>query len=107
VNTYQISPRVTLRPGDRFKVTGGPYYKLVSGERVSMAARGTFVLLTVEHGRGGRVQLLGYGTGGYAVIHVAGRRRSKVPGLVARPYRVQRVGSRKKACSVDTRHADA
>lgn len=107
MNTYQLSPRVTLRPGDRFKVTGGPYYRLASGERVSMAARGTFVLLTVEHGRGGRVQLLGYGTGGYAVIHVAGRRRSKVPGLVARPYRVRRVGARRKVCSVDTVRADA
>ena len=107
MNTYQISPRVTLRPGDRFKVTGGPYYKLASGERVSMAARGTFVLLAVEHGRGGRVQLLGYGGGGYAVIHVAGRRRSRVPGLVARPYRVRRVGSRKKLCRLDARCADA
>ena len=106
MNTYQLSPRVTLRPGDRFKVTGGPYYRLASGERVSMAARGTFVLLAVEHGRGGRVQLLGYGTGGYAVIHVAGRRRSRVPGLVARPYRVRRVGSRTKACRVDTSNAD-
>lgn len=92
---YQISPRVTLRPGDKFRVAGGPYYRLASGERVSMAARGTFVLLAVEHGRGGRVQLLGYGPGGYAVLHVAGRRRSRVPGLVARPYRVRRVGARK------------
>lgn len=93
---YQISPRVTLVPGDRFRVSGGPYYKLASGERVSMAARGTFTLLAVEQGRRGRVCLLAYGAGGYAVLHVAGRRRSRVPGLVARPYRVRRVGARAK-----------
>lgn len=93
---YQISPRVTLVPGDKFRVAGGPYYRLASGERVSMAARGTFTLVAVEQGRGGRVQLLAYGPGGWAVLHVAGRRRSRVPGLVARPYRVRRVGGQKK-----------
>lgn len=103
MNTYQLSPRVTLRPGDRFRVAGGPYCRLASGERVSMAARGTFTLLAVEHGRRGRVQLLAYGPGGYAVLHVAGRRRSRVPGLVARPYRVRRVGHRSR---VDAGGAD-
>jgi hypothetical protein len=106
---YQLSPRVTLQPGDRFRVAGGPYYRLASGERVPMAARGTFVLLTVERTARGRVTLLAYGTGGYAVLHVAGRRRSRVPGLVARPYRVRRVGakSRRKDCGLDTRSVDA
>lgn len=106
---YQISPRVTLQPGDKFRVAGGPYYRLPSGERVSMAARGVFVLVTVEQGRGGRVTLLAYGRDGYAALHVAGRRRSRIAGLVARPYRVRRVGakSRRKDCGVDTRRADA
>lgn len=107
MNTYQLSPRVTLVPGDRFRVTGGPYYRLASGERVSMAARGTFTLLAVEQTSRGRVTLLAYGPGGYAVLHVAGRRRSRVPGLVARPYRVKRVGSRRKKCGVDSVRADA
>ena len=104
---YQLSPRVTLVPGDRFRVTGGPYYRLASGEKVSMAARGTFTLLAVEQTARGRVTLLAYGPGGYAVLHVAGRRRSRVPGLVARPYRVKRVGSRRKDCRLDSRRADA
>jgi hypothetical protein len=104
---YQLSPRVTLVPGDKFRVAGGPYYRLADGERVSMAARGVFTLVAVEQTARGRVTLLAYGTGGYAVLHVAGRRRSRVPGLVARPYRVRRVGSRRKDCGVDTRCADA
>ena len=104
---YQISPRVTLHPGDKFKVTGGPYYRLASGEKVSMAARGTFTLLAVEQTSRGRVTLLAYGPGGYAVLHVAGRRRSRVPGLVARPYRVKRAGIRRKDCRLDSRRADA
>lgn len=92
---YKLSPRVTLVPGDTFKVAGGPYYRLPSGERVPLAARGTFALLAVEQTRRGRVQLLAYGPGGFAVIHVSGRRRSRVPGLVCRPYRVRRVRQRR------------
>jgi hypothetical protein len=96
MSTYQLSPRVTLHPGDRFRVAGGPYYRLASGEKIPLAARGIFTLLAVDAGRRGRVQLLAYGTGGFAVIHVAGRRRSRVPGLVCRPYRVRRAGGEKK-----------
>lgn len=98
---YQISHRVTLQPGDRVRVSRGPYYRLASGEKISMAARGTYTLLAVEQGRRGRVTLLAYGPGGYAVLHVAGRRRSRVPGLVCRPYTVR------KDCRLDSRRADA
>ena len=92
---YKLSPRVTLHSGDRFRVAGGPYYRLSSGEKVPLAARGVFVLLAVDAGRRGRVQLLAYGAGGFSVIHVSGRRRSSIPGLVCRPYRVRRAGAQK------------
>lgn len=104
---YQLSPRVTLHPGDKFRVGGGPYYRLPDGSRVPLAARGLFVLVAVERSARGRVTLLAYGRDGYAALHVAGRRRSRVPGLVARPYRVRRVGSRRKDCGVDSVRADA
>jgi len=88
--TYQLSPRITLAPGDAFRVTGGPYYRLADGRRVPMAARGTFRLVEIVRQRS-RVYLLAYGREGWALLHVEGRRRSAVPGLVARPYRVRRL----------------
>jgi hypothetical protein len=87
---YQLSARIVLAPGDVFRVTGGPYYRLADGRRVPMAARGVYRLVEVVRERT-RVYLLGYGREGWALIHVEGRRRSAVPGLVARPYRVRRV----------------
>ena len=95
MNGYQLSPRITLHPGDRFRVAGGPYYKLPGGEKIPLAARGVFTLLAVDAGRRGRVQLLAYGAGGFAVLHVAGRRRSRIPGQVCRPYRVRRAAVQK------------
>jgi len=95
MTSYQLSPRITLHPGDRFRVAGGPYYKLPGGEKIPLAARGVFTLLAVDAGRRGRVQLLAYGAGGFAVLHVAGRRRSRIPGLVCRPYRVRRAAVQK------------
>jgi hypothetical protein len=93
VNTYQLSPRVCLRPGDRIRVSSGPYCRL-GGQRIPVAARGLFTLIEVIADRS-RVYLLGYGPGGFAVIHVAGRRRSRIPGLVCRPYRVRRAAAQK------------
>jgi hypothetical protein len=96
---YRLSPRVTLQPGDTFRVTGGPYYRLADGRRVPMAARGTFRLVEVLRQRS-RVYLLAYGREGWALIHVEGRRRSAVAGLVARPYRVKRAGKNRRLVSL-------
>ena len=90
VETYQLSRRIVLAPGDSFRVAGGPYYRLADGRRVPMAARGVYRLVEVVRERS-RVYLLAYGREGWALMHVEGRRRSAVPGLVARPYRVRRV----------------
>jgi hypothetical protein len=84
---YRISPRVVIQPGDRFKVCAGPYYRTQAGERIPLAARGTFRLVEVIRYRA-RVHLLAHGAEGWAMLHVEGRRRSPVPGLVPRPYRV-------------------
>ena len=101
---YRLSPRVTLQPGDSFRVTSGPYCRLADGRRVPMAARGVFRLVEVVRQRS-RVYLLGYGREGWALIHVEGRRRSAVPGLVARPYRVRRAG--RNDCRIDSGRVDA
>jgi len=87
--SYIVSPRVTLTPGDQFKVAAGPYYRLDSGERVPLAARGTMVFVAA-HRRGQRVTIEARDGAGTVMLHVAGRRRSPVPGLVARPYRITR-----------------
>jgi len=93
VSTYQLSPRVRLQPGDRIRVSSGPYCRL-GGQRIPVAARGLFTIVEVVHERS-RVYLLGYGAGGFAVLHVAGRRKSRIPGLVCRPYRIRRAASQK------------
>ena len=97
MNTYQLSPRITLAPGDRIRVTGGPYFRL-GGQRIPLAARGVHVVVEVIQQRS-RVYLLAYGAGGYTLLHVSGRRRSRVPGLVCRPYTVRRAGVQKKSSS--------
>jgi hypothetical protein len=84
---YRISARVVLEPGDRFKVAGGPYYRTADGRKIPLAARGTFRLVEVIRHRA-RVHLLAHGAEGWTLLHVEGRRRSPVPGLVPRPYRV-------------------
>jgi len=84
---YRISARVVIQPGDQFKVAGGPYYKTQAGERIPLAARGTMRLVEVIRHRA-RVHLLAHGAEGWTLLHVEGRRRSPVPGLVPRPYRV-------------------
>ena len=83
---YQVSPRVVLKPGDRFRVSGGPYWKTGSGEKLPMATRG--VCRFVSAIRRGKLEFLIATSGeGTVVLHVAGRRRNAMmPEMVCRPY---------------------
>lgn len=89
IDEYRAGPRTVLRPGDRFRVTGGPYFRCSSGTKVPMWVRGVFQLLEV-HARRGRIDLVAITEGGVtAVLHVAGRRRNRLcEQMVCRPYRV-------------------
>ena len=81
---YQVSPRVVLKPGDRFRVSGGPYWKTGSGEKLPMATRG--VCRFVSAIRRGKLEFLIATSGeGTVVLHVAGRRRNAMmPEMVLR-----------------------
>lgn len=92
--SYRVSERVILTPGDQFRVAAGPYYRLDSGERVPLAARGTMTFVAA-HRRGQRVVIEARDGAGTVMLHVAGRRRSPVPGMVPRPYRIVRKLRRK------------
>lgn len=91
-NEYRVSERVVLRAGDRFRVSGGPYYRLSNGEKIAMAARGVMTFRrALRTGRGGRRVLIEASAGeGTVILHVEGSRRSPVDGLVARPYKITR-----------------
>lgn len=88
---YRVSDRVVLRPGDRFRVSGGPYYRLADGTKIPLAVRGVVTLRQViRTGRGGQRVLLEVQCGeGTAILHVSGSRRSPVEGVVPRPYKIR------------------
>lgn len=90
---WQLSPRVTLRPGDLFRASGGPYWVGQSGQRVPMGERGVFRLAAVVV-QGVKVYLVGapIGGGGLAWVYVGLRCRSRVvEGLRLVAHRVRRV----------------
>lgn len=86
---YQVSSRVMLRPGDRFRVSGGPYWRTAAGERIPLSVRGACRLVSVYRERR-RVWLLVQARDGMAILHVEGRRRNRMmPELVCRPYKIR------------------
>ena len=86
---YRVSPRVVLVPGDKFRISGGPYWRCSDGSRVPMAERGVLTFSRVVR-RGAVVLIEAFGSGGWCVLHVEGRRRNRVdPALVCRPYRIK------------------
>lgn len=88
-NEYRVSERVVLQPGDQFRVSGGPYWRLDGGQKVPMATRGVCTFRRAIR-RGRVVCLEAASNDGAVILHVEGRRRNRLmPALVCRPYTVK------------------
>jgi len=79
---------VLIQKGDQFKATGGPYWRNSSGEKVPMKAPGPYTFRS--HCRKGKLEWVECSDrdGAAAVLHLAGRRSTTIPGLVCRPYKI-------------------
>jgi hypothetical protein len=87
-DSYRVSERVLISRGDKFKATGGPYWKSKDGTKVSLKSYGPYTFHShVKRGAIEWIECLDK-DGCFAVLHIAGRRRRIDGSLVARPYRV-------------------
>lgn len=91
----RLSERVILHPGDRVRVSGGPYWEQVGADggvtKTRMGERG--VMVFEEYCQLGESRwVVARGQSGYAALHMGPEERSpEVPGLVRRPYRLRRI----------------
>lgn len=102
--TYRVSERVVLTPGDTFRASGGPYWKGSDGTAISLKAYGPYKF--ISHCKRGAIEWIEAHDkeGSFCILHVAGRRKKIDGSLVPRPYRVigkkrpqlQRLDNRKK-----------
>jgi hypothetical protein len=103
-SVYQVSKRVTLQYGDRFTATGGPYWVVSDGTKLSLKSSGPYTFhCHVVRGAVEWIEALDK-NGAFAVLHIKGRRKKIDASLVARPYRItgkkrpvlQRLDNRKR-----------
>lgn len=94
-NWIRLSERVTLRAGDKVRVSGGPYWEQADANgnitRMRMGERG--VMAFEEYCELGQSRwIVARSRDGYAALHVGPEERSAtIPGLVRRPYRLRKV----------------
>ena len=86
--SYRLSSRVLISKGDRFRATGGPYWKSKDGTKTSLRSYGPYVFhALVTRGKVIWIECLDK-DGCFAVLHVSGKRRRIDGSLVPRPYKV-------------------
>ena len=92
---YQYGVRGVLRPGDKFRVSGGPFYVNGDGSKSLMAERGTFVFVRYCV-RGAKKWIEArHVEGGNAVLWVGKVvPNGDLPSFKRRPYKVSKLSER-------------
>ena len=97
----RLSERVTLQPGDKVRVSGGPYWEQIGADgsvtKTRMGERGVMVFEEYCELNESR-WIVARGKAGYAALHMGLQERSELlPGLVRRPYKIRKLRPRKTA----------
>ena len=91
--TFIVSKRVSLSSGDRFTASGGPYWKLSDGTKLSLRSSGPYTFRShVQRGAVSWIEALDK-SGSFCVLHLTGKRKRIDASLVPRPYKI---GSKKR-----------
>lgn len=95
---YTYGKRGVLKPGDRFRVSGGPVYITDDGVEHRIADRGTFKFRRYfEQGAQKWIEATAADGSGTVVLWVGKACRSPVePNLRRKPYKVRKVTDRKR-----------
>ncbi len=95
---YRYGPRSVLKPGDQFRVGGGPVYVTDDGVEHVVAERGVFKFRCYcEQGAQKWIEAFPVGGGGIVLLWVGKPCRSPVePNLKRKPYKIHKVTGRKR-----------
>lgn len=93
---YRYGPRSVLKPGDKFRVSGGPVYVADNGIEHRIAERGIFKFRRYcVQGAQKWIEAFPVGGGGVVLLWVGKAVKSpKVPNLKRKPYKIRKVTDR-------------
>lgn len=98
---FRVSDRVTLRPGDKFRTSGGPYYEINENDgtitRSRMRDKSPFTFLGWFE-KDGQTYLKAFSQEGFTLLNLgAEHRHPDLPSYVKAPYRnIRRVWQTKR-----------
>ena len=95
---YRYGPRSVLKPGDRFRVGGGPVYVTEDGVEHNLADRGIFKFRRYcVQGAQKWIEAFSVGGGGIVVLWVGKAGRSPiVENMRRKPYKIRKITDRKR-----------
>jgi hypothetical protein len=95
---YSYGKRGLLKPCDRFRVSGGPYYENQDGTKTLMAERGTFTFSRYcVRGAEKHIEAYRADGGGIVVLWVGKPRRNPdLPTFRRMPYKIRKITDRKR-----------
>jgi len=90
---YRYGERGVLRPGDRFRVRGGPVYLTDDGQKIPMGERGIHIFQRYcERGAEKWIEAASVNGSSFVILWVGKSHRNPVvSNLIRRPYRVRKV----------------
>lgn len=88
---FRLSEKVTLREGDKIRVSSGPYYLTQSGEKIRMGESG--VGYFVDADEDGRILYIRFGNGINSLIRVVyiGEKYTSEMGTVMKPHKITKM----------------
>lgn len=90
--SFRLSKKVTLEPGDKIRVSAGPYYLAQSGNKIGMGEKGVGTFVSAE--ANGSAIYVRFGNGLYSAtrfVYIGPEHISEATGTVMRPHKITKL----------------
>lgn len=86
--SFRLSKKVTLEPGDKIRVSAGPYFLSKSGKKIGMAEKGLGVFMSVDESGNAIYVRFGHAT---RYVYIGPEHFSETTGTTMRPHKITKV----------------
>lgn len=89
--SFRLSKKVTLEPGDKIRVSAGPYYLAKSGNKIGMGEKGRGIFVSAEEDGTAIYVKFGGGLSSARYVYIGPEHISEATGTVMRPHKITKL----------------
>jgi len=88
--SFRLSERMVLEKGDKVRVSGGPYYQSMAGNKISLGEKGLGTFVSAQED-GTAIHVIFNGENASKYVYIGPEKTSDSTGTIFKPHKIVKI----------------